>query len=146
LIELLVAVMIMGVAVVALVGGLGTSIRISDIHRKQAAAGAYVRAYAEAIENTISASPSAYVACADAGTYASAFAIADPTYAAQITAVKYWSGTGFADTCTVATDSGVQRVSLSVASSDGSANETLDVIVRKPCRPVSYFPLDPPCA
>src|ERR1035437_8350962 len=49
LIELMIAVAIMGIVVVAIVGGIATSIMMSDIHRKQATAGAYVRNYAEAV-------------------------------------------------------------------------------------------------
>ena len=49
LIELMIAVAIMGIVVVAIVGGIATSILMSDIHRKQATAGAYVRNYAEAV-------------------------------------------------------------------------------------------------
>src|ERR1700704_4476556 len=118
LLELLIAVMIMGVAVVALVGGIATSIRMSDIHRKQAEAGAYVRAYAEAIENAVARSPSAYVACARPSMYP-AFSplVGNPTYTAEITAVRYWNGSStagaFANACgagaEVPIDTGVQQ-------------------------------------
>jgi type II secretory pathway pseudopilin PulG len=104
LLELLVSVLIMGVAVVALVGGLGTAIRVSDIHRKQANAGAYVRSYAEAIETAVAASPSAYVECAGPAAYESAFTPGDPTYAASVVDVTYWDGSGFSDSCTAGSD------------------------------------------
>src|SRR5664279_767957 len=55
LIELIIAVAIMGIAVVAIVGGIATAIFMSDIHRKQATAGAYVRNYAEAVETYVAA-------------------------------------------------------------------------------------------
>src|SRR5215510_16442827 len=55
LIELLVTVVLLGTAVVAIVAALGTAIRVSDIHRKQANGGAYVRAYAEALETYVAA-------------------------------------------------------------------------------------------
>jgi type II secretory pathway pseudopilin PulG len=143
--ELLVAVMIMGFAVVVLLGGLGTGIRMSDVHRKEVTASAQVRAFAEAIETAVAASPSAYVECATPATYAPLYSTGDPKYTAQVTAVHYWTGVSFDTTCTVATDSGVQQVSLRVRSFDDAAVETLDVIIRKPCRPVSQFPLDAPC-
>jgi prepilin-type N-terminal cleavage/methylation domain-containing protein len=38
LVELLVAMSILGVAVVALVSGIGTSVLVSDVHRKEATA------------------------------------------------------------------------------------------------------------
>jgi prepilin-type N-terminal cleavage/methylation domain-containing protein len=143
LIELLVTVIIVGIAVVALVGGVAVSIRMSDIHRKQAAAGAYVRAYAEAIENAVAKSPTEYKPCVPGGpapTYPS-FAV-DPPYTAEITAVKYWDGSVFSGTCT--SDTGVQKVSLRVTAGTTVA-ETLDVIIRKPCRSTDDFPLDALC-
>jgi Tfp pilus assembly protein PilV len=141
LLELLITVVIMGVAVVALVGGIATSIRMSDIHRKQAAAGAYVRAYAEEIETRVAASPSTYSPCAL--TYPAFTAlVGNSTYTANITAITYWNGSVFSGTCT--TDTGVQKVSLSVTAGDTVA-ETLDVIIRKPCRSATDFPLDAVC-
>lgn len=145
LIELLVAMAIMSTAVIALVAGIGTAIRISDIHRKQATAGSYVRSYSEAVQSAIADTPTAYAACATSTTYQSAYTVPDPTrYQAEITAVTYWDGTGFVATCP-ATDLGLQRVSLRVRSLDGRASETLDVVIRRPCRSAADFPLDPPC-
>jgi len=132
LIELLVTVIIMGVAVVALVGGIATSIRMSDIHRKEARAGAYVRAFGEAIAATT------YTDCAGAGTYSAAYPAhpdGDTAYTATVTAVRYWNGSAFGTAC--ATDTGIQKVSLKVSTSDGKAAETLDVIIRKPCSEAS---------
>src|SRR5665647_1728628 len=94
LLELMIAVAIMGIVVVAIVGGIATSIMMSDIHRKQATAGAYVRNYAETVV--------AYVA---AGTPASNanFAGSPPDYSpstvvftapagfvASVTSVQCW--------------------------------------------------------
>ena len=47
LIELLVAVSVMATAVVALLGALATAIRVSEFHRHQSEAGAFVKAFAE---------------------------------------------------------------------------------------------------
>jgi hypothetical protein len=71
------------------------------------------------------------------------YSISGP-YTADITAVRYWNGTSFASTC--GADGGVQRVSLRVQSSDHQVTETLDVIIRLPCRPIGNFPLDQPCS
>jgi Tfp pilus assembly protein PilV len=138
LLELLITVVIMAVAVVALVGGIATSIRMSDIHRKQAAAGAYVRAYAEAIENAVARTPTAYVACAGPSTYGSIYVTGNATYTAQPPVVTYWNGSSFSASC--ASDTGVQKVSLRVTAGNTVA-ETLDVVIRKPCRST-----DPQCA
>ena len=50
LVETLVALVILGIAGVAILAGLQLSVTASDIHRKQTSGGAYVRGYAEAIE------------------------------------------------------------------------------------------------
>jgi type II secretory pathway pseudopilin PulG len=144
--EVLVSITIMSVAVLVLLGGLGTGIRMSDVHRKQVTASERVRAFAEAIESAVAATPSAYVECATPATYAPLFSTGDPKYTAQVAAVRYWTGASFDTTCIVANDTGVQQVSLRVRSYDDAAVESLDVIIRKPCRPASQFPLDPPCA
>ena len=138
LVELLVAVAIMGTAVVALLAGLATAVVVSDQHRKQAAAGVQVRTFAETVERAINGSPSASVECASATTYESVFT-AEPGYASDVVAVQYWTGSRFSDTCPP--DLGVQKVSLAVRSTDDRAVETVDVIIRKPCRAG-----DPPCS
>jgi type II secretory pathway pseudopilin PulG len=135
LIELLIALVIMGIAVVAIVGGIATSIIISDIHRKQATAGADVRSYAEAIQNAVTTT--GYPTC---GNLPAGFTFsAGPGYTASVTDSKVWNGTDFVP-CG-ATDLGIQRLSVQVASDDGRATETLDVVIRNPCR-VS----DSPCS
>jgi len=154
LVELLLAVVVMGIAAVALVGGIATSITMSDIHHKQATAGAAVRDFAEALQNAI-ATNATYTPCAPASAYAPAAIgyTAPAGYTAQVVApngVAYWedattsptmSPGGFAASCPMTVngvtnnDSGLQRVSLQVASNDLRATETLTIVVRKPCRP-----------
>jgi len=52
LIELIIAVAIMGIAVVAIVGGFATSILMSGLHREETSAGAYLRSYAETLQGS----------------------------------------------------------------------------------------------
>jgi type II secretory pathway pseudopilin PulG len=147
LLELLVAVTIMGITVVAIVGGLGTAIHVSDIHRKQASAGAYVRDYAEAIENAVATG--GYVACATTADYLAygppGFLLdpADPsrlvdtgaTYRAHVVSVEYWTGSSWPNPPTgCSTDTGLQRVTVEVHSTDDRAQEELVVFLRKPCK------------
>lgn len=134
LIELLVTVLILGTAVVALVGGLGLAVRVSDMHRKQATAGAAVRAFAEALQTKVAANPTGYEECAlnTSASYTSAYAGPPTGYTASIDVVMYWNGSAFVATCSP--DLGVQRISITVASNDGRASESLDVVLRKPCR------------
>ncbi len=130
LIELLITVMILGTAVVALVGGLVLAVRVSAMHREQATAGAAVRAFAEALQSHVAATPTGYLDCADETAYDGIYTGAPAGYVPEVTAVAYWNGAAFVSTCT--TDTGVQRVSLRVTSQN--ASETLDVVLRKPCR------------
>src|SRR3954453_3196706 len=55
LIEVVLSVIILGIAAVALLESMATSTKLSDIHRKQANAAAYVRDYAEAVQNWVAA-------------------------------------------------------------------------------------------
>jgi type II secretory pathway pseudopilin PulG len=138
LLELLIAVAIMGIAVVAIVGGIATSILMSDIHRKQATAGAYVRNYAEAVVSYVAAGTPASNANFNAGSSpdysASAVGFTAPAggFVASVSSVWCWDdgNTKFISSCAAA--STVQQVTLNIASSDSRASEALLVIVRKP--------------
>ena len=132
LIELLVALLIMGTAVVAVVGGLATAITMSDVHRKQAMVAAHLKFFAANLESAIAATPTQYVDCATPASYP-VYTPGSP-YDANITQVLYWDGSSFGPSC-AGGDTGVQRVRLRVWSTDGRADQTLDVVIRKPCRP-----------
>lgn len=125
LVELLVAVAILGIAFVAIVGGMMTAVLVSDIHRKQATAGTALRAYAETIE------AAAYEQCT-AGNLP-AYSYTPPAgFSASIDGVQVWdeaTPAGFVDCAS--TDPGLQRLQLTVASADGRARETLQVIKRR---------------
>jgi ABC-type enterobactin transport system permease subunit len=138
LLELMLAMAIMGIAVVAIVGGIATSILMSDIHRKQATAGAYVRNYAETVV--------AYVAAGTPASNANFLAGSSPDYSpstvgftapaggfvASVSSVWCWDDGSkkFISSCAAA--SAVQQVTLNIASSDSRVSETRLVIVRKP--------------
>ena len=133
LIELLIAVTIMSVALVAILGGFATSIMMSDIHRKQATAGTAVRDYAEAIQTMVAAG--GYVGCAAASAYTSPPGFAVPAgYAKSVVAssMRYWNGSTWGTGCS--TDVGLQQLTVQVASTDDRAAERVVVVVRKPCR------------
>jgi subtilisin family serine protease len=131
LLELMIAVTIMGIVVVAIVGGIATSIMMSDIHRKQATAGAYVRNYAETVVAYVAAG--GFDASASPGYSPSKVGFAAPAggFVASVTSVQCWvDASKQFSSCT--TGSSVQQVTLNIASSDSRASETLLVIVRKP--------------
>jgi Tfp pilus assembly protein PilV len=148
LVELLVALGIMATAVIALLGALATAIRISEVHRYQAEAGAFTREFAERLENTVASSATGYKEClagqgnqALVGIYEGYWDIPPSRaslYERQVLKVTYWNTTAFMDICPATNDIGVQRVTLRVRSKDPdrpTVSETLEVTLRKPCRP-----------
>ena len=134
LIELLVAMLIMSTAVVAVVGGLGTAIMISDVHRKQADVARHLNAFAATIEGAVAAVPTQYDECP---------IVSYPSYTpgggynADPPEVRYWdvSTATFIASCPAGGDAGVQLVTLRVRSDDGRVDRSMDIIIRKPCRP-----------
>jgi type II secretory pathway pseudopilin PulG len=126
LIELIIAVAIMGIVVVAIVGGIATTILMSDIHRKQATAGAYLRTYAETLQGS-------YASCTSgAPNYAAD--LAEPVggqFDPPTAEVKYWENPSFVIGCPT-TDPGVQQITLTLESKDKRAKESLVVVVRQP--------------
>jgi hypothetical protein len=129
----------MGTAVVTIIGATATAIRLSNIHREQAKAGAYLREFAEAIEASMANSPTGYRSCNSSGltaAYQGYYASPPAPYQRDITAITAWDGTGFTivpgASCS---DAGVQRVSLRVRVTTDNVSETLDIVIRRPCRP-----------
>lgn len=136
LVEVLVAVVILGLSGVAVLAGLQLSVKASDINRKQTTGGAYVRAYAEAIEKYVSTNAN-YIKCAGANAYApGTVGFTVPTgYSAAQAASEPLDGNGSVittGTCPTR-DQGVQRVRVSLTSSDSRATETLTIVVRRAC-------------
>lgn len=132
LLELLIALTIMSIAVVAIVGGLLAGVAVSDIHRKQSTAAAAVRDYAENVEKHVA--NTGYIACAAPSSYAPGavgYTTVPSGYTATPVAVRYWSGAAWvASPCA---DVGLQELTVQVASSDTRASEQLVVVLRKPC-------------
>jgi type II secretory pathway pseudopilin PulG len=137
LVELIVAVAILGIAAVAILAGMQLSVKASDIHRKEATGGAHVRSFAEAIQDYVDTV--GYRPCGSAKNDYQAVA-ALPTYTASVESIQSWTGTGWG-----ACDSrGIQRVDLKVTSPGNASRrveETLTVILREPCNRAG----DQPC-
>lgn len=143
LIETLVAIAILGIAGVAVMAGLQMSIAASDIHRKQTTGGAYVRAYAEAVQQYLADHPGAWVACAPVGTwdvadlpaaYRPAGLTSGDYVGTQIASVPYTAYDGNASGCGVQT---AVRIRLQVESTKNgqraATKELLDVVIQRPC-------------
>jgi Tfp pilus assembly protein PilV len=129
LIECVIALFIIATAVVALLGGLGSSIVASDMHRKTVTSDAVARSWAEQIQ----AAP--WVSCATPGTpYGPAPVPNASAYSGSVTTVQYGtaSGVGFgACTPNTVTDT-VQTLTLVVKATDGRGLTRLQIVKRKP--------------
>jgi prepilin-type N-terminal cleavage/methylation domain-containing protein len=138
--EILVTIVIVGITFTAILGGLMTSIRVSDLQRAEATADAVARSAAELVKDSIK---NPYMNCAGAGTYSLAGLTPQPGYSATITRVEYWDGAAPAatgtytlashiqSTCPVSGDSGLQRITIVATSSNGQAAETVQIMKRK---------------
>lgn len=145
LVELLVSIVILGVAGVAILAGLAMSVRGSDLHRKEATGGAYVRSFAEVVQTYVDAN--GYKPCGSAASVYGSLAVPDlpPGYATAVTAVQSWNGSTWGP-CSA---TGLQRLDLVVTSTgDASqqARETLTVIIRQPCNGNAATTGADPCA
>ena len=127
LLELVIAILIAGVCVIAVGSGIALSIKISTIHRQQAIAGQYLHDDAELLRSVT------YQPCSSAPNYATGLPAptTDGPWTLSQSAIKYWDGTTFGSACP-AVDLGLAQVTLRLRTANGLVDETLDVIVRVP--------------
>lgn len=138
LVEVLVATVILGLGVVAILTGLLTFISSADRHRRLADANTVLLRAADAV---IDPARNGYANCATTASYnpTTGFSSQLPTGwttgAVSITSVQYWDGTQFQGTC-YDTDPNIgsvvrlQQIALRVASPDGRATITLTIVKR----------------
>lgn len=125
LIEILAAVVIIGLAGVAIVTAMTVSIRLSDYHRKQATSSAILHNYAEKLA-------AAYLPCSAANSQPYTLP-AQSGFGTPVIVVAYWTGTAFGTTsCPPGGDPGVQRVTLTVTSTDNRVSDNIIVVLRNP--------------
>ena len=124
LIEALVAVSIVGISFSALVGGMFTTVKASDVNRKQASTATALASYAEAVKGDT------YVPCATS--YGATSYTAPAGLATGPVTVAYWNAAATAFQATCGTDPGLQRVTLSLRSTDGLVLLDVQVAKRSP--------------
>lgn len=127
LIEILVTVTILGVSMVAILGALWTTLRVSDFNSKSASGDTALRAYAETMQQGAASDPYHYVPCATVGAYP-AYSPPSPYqgYDATVTKIQYLNGFSsdgpiWSDTCPTP-DQGLQQITLRVIPPDNHAN------------------------
>ncbi len=142
--EILVTIVIVGITFTAILGGLMTSIRVSDLQRTEATADAVARSAAEWVKDSFR---TPYQNCAVVADY-SPYLAALPTpsgYSATITNVEYWDGAAPAASGTYSlspgppdhiqpscsADKGLQRITIVATSLDGQAAEKVQIMKRK---------------
>lgn len=127
LVEVLMTVVIAGIAVVSLLYGLATAINLSGVDRGNADVRTLLTSSAESVKSQ------AYVTCATTSSYNPSSGVTIPSgWSASnitVTTVSYWNGTAFVSTCP-GTDQKLQRVQVRVVSPDGRAFGTIDVVKR----------------
>lgn len=128
LIELLVTMVVLGIATAGIAAALLTADSASGQQRRQAQAQNALRSWAEQV------AAGTYTDCATAGSFAAPTTAPPAGVTAAVAAVEYWNGTAFAASC--GTDTGIQRVTLRVTATAGRAptvSEDVAVVLRKPC-------------
>lgn len=132
LVEVLIALAILGISFAALLGGMQASILGSDTHRQYASAGAVLLQAAEAVKDDNRNPFRSCVQIAGGATYNPYTGVADlpagwaASGAIKVDKIEHWDGTAFTAVCSDAWR--LQRVSLSVRSADGRATERLAVV------------------
>jgi Tfp pilus assembly protein PilV len=131
LIELLVTVVILGLATTGISGALLAAGKASTMQRQQVLAQNVLRSWADQI------AARAYADCATTTTLASPAPSMPAGFTATVTSVEYWNGgSSFTGPGTCVTDTGIQRVTLSVSAPNGlsaAVSQSVAVVVRKPC-------------
>jgi type II secretory pathway pseudopilin PulG len=120
LLELLITMVLMGIAFAAVLGGMGIFLKAANNQRSVASLDAHIRTYAEALI----AAP--YVDCASSSTYST---VAAPTGLTVTLSIAYWDGNipaSFGAKCS--TDVGVQQLTITLRAADGV---TADLTVGK---------------
>jgi type II secretory pathway pseudopilin PulG len=132
LVETLLSLVILGVAIVAIVGGLGQSIFSSSLHRDQSDGGTVLVASAESVKD-VALNP--YVNCATTASYSPTVGNTVPSgWAVSVQSVQYWLGdaaaTTWGSTCRdLTTAVHVQKVTVNTVSPRGISH-TLSVVKR----------------
>lgn len=139
LVEVLVALAILGIAFAVLLGGMQTTILGSDIHRQEASAGAVLVQAAEAVKDE---DRNKFLTCAQVAsgsTYNPYDGMANlpdgwaASGAITVDSIRSWNGTGFQVGCPLPSDAWrLQRITLSVKSKNGRATETISVVKAGP--------------
>ncbi len=155
LVELMITVAILGVSMVAILGGIWATLRSADYNSKSSSADTVLRAFAETMNEGRATDTYHYVPCTTAGgqvpypTYTPAAPY--DHYTATITKIRYLNGYSgdepvWSDTCP-ASDGGLQELTLKVTGPDNvpevRGTETVTIVKRDALTDVPRTSTDP---
>jgi hypothetical protein len=143
LVELMITVAIMGFAMVVILAGIWTTLRVADLNTKISNADAVLRTYAETLKEPDPTDTFKYIPCTVPGGQVTYAALPKQApydhYDATVTKIRYLSGYNasnepiWADACP-ATDLGLQELTLKASGPDNDAtsnsSETVTVVKR----------------
>jgi prepilin-type N-terminal cleavage/methylation domain-containing protein len=135
LIELLVAIAILGIAGAALLGGMASGVASSGMHREQADVGTVLASGVEAVKDQ---SRNPYRHCALVSQYNPTAGLAAlPTgFTVKVTKVQYWDGSRFQPTCLEGSSDGrfftLQLITVTVTSSTRQVSQDRSLAKRQP--------------
>jgi type II secretory pathway pseudopilin PulG len=134
LIEVLIAIMVLGIGVAALVGGLVTSISASSIHRDAATRDTIIRSYAEQLKADIEGATTTLPGGSWCATPSSTIVWTTPTSSPSDPPTSGYIVSQQPGPCPYGVSGAVQvqTVTLKVESPDGGQTESMDVVVRQP--------------
>lgn len=161
LVELVVALAILSIAGVAIMTGLLVSVKSSDQHRKASTGGAYVRSWAESIQTSIDdnagfpscgTASATYKAIGDAMIAADSSltgftaTLATDTSTGQTQAVMSWTGSTWGPCVAGRTQRVLLKMTSSGIATSRKFDETLTVVLRKPCNGALVLTGEGPCS
>lgn len=141
LVELLVSIAVIGLAVTALLGAVGTAVDSSRQHQDTARGQAILRSWGETLSHPQdSGSGYVYTPCASAAAFppASDSVTVPAGWTAAVGDVQWWNGAAWSTTS--CDDAGLQKLHLVVTSPATTwpgTSQSLDVVVRRPCADAS---------
>jgi Tfp pilus assembly protein PilV len=134
LIELLVAIVVIGIGVTALLGAWEIAVGSSSLTANQSKAQAALRSWAESISAVSETGAYAYIPCASPASIPGASAL-PAGFTGVVSEVRYWTASGWSSSC-ASPDLGAERISLTVTTPSGlypGISQTLTVVRRRPC-------------
>lgn len=127
LVELLLAIAIIGIAFGAILAGLGTAVTVSGVNRHQAEDTSHLRGIAERIQSA------SWVTCAGTAHYTTALSsLPAPSGSSRSIAVAYWDGLAFTGVCVPTTTLHKVTIMTTPADTRAQAPQALEVVKRKP--------------